>query len=253
MISDSAPEAFVVALRTYAVLSPGSPYGEHLERLSGPEGFTAERLRADALYARFLAMMPFGNRAEDYGVELKALEEGREIPDQAAYDAFRAAQSAEWLRSYHQRFYRVRAAFSEEDPQGWRRLLTPYPAFIDLLRQRAGQVAYAIATAKDRRSVGVLLRDYGIADLFPEGLVLDKETGESKAAHLEFLRDALGVSYRETTFVDDKVSHLDRVGELGVRCALAAWGYNGSREHALARERGHLVCRLGDVDAQLFD
>ncbi len=61
------------------------------------------------------------------------------------------------------------------------------------------------------------------------------------------------MSYRETTFIDDKVSHLDRVGKLGVRCALAAWGYNGSREHSLARESGHLVCSLSNVDAQLFD
>ena len=252
MISDSAPEAFVVALRTYAALSPASAYGQHLERLSGPEGFTAERLRADPLYARFLAMMPFGNRAEDYGVELDALEEGREITDQESYDAFRATRSPEWLRTYHKHFYRVRASFSEEDPQGWRRLLAPYPPFIDLLRRRAGQVFYAIATSKDRRSAGTLLRDYGIADLFPEHLVLDKETGESKAAHLQFLRQALGVAYEETTFVDDKVTHLDHVGRLGVRCALAAWGYNGPREQALARQRGYLVCSLGDIDAQLF-
>ena len=63
----------------------------------------------------------------------------------------------------------------------------------------------------------------------------------------------LGVAPAEITFIDDKVNHLDAVSELGVRCALAAWGYNGARERELARERGYLVCTLGDVEATLFD
>jgi hypothetical protein len=54
------------------------------------------------------------------------------------------------------------------------------------------------------------------------------------------------------TFVDDKVNHLDAVAPLGVRCALSAWGYNGPREHELARARGYRVCSLADVESQLF-
>ena len=55
------------------------------------------------------------------------------------------------------------------------------------------------------------------------------------------------------TFVDDKVNHLDAVASLGVRCALAAWGYNGRREHELAAERGYLVCDLDNVEEKLFE
>jgi hypothetical protein len=54
------------------------------------------------------------------------------------------------------------------------------------------------------------------------------------------------------TFLDDKVNHLDSVAALGVRCALSTWGYNGPREHRLARDHGHRVCSLDDVEAQLF-
>jgi hypothetical protein len=52
--------------------------------------------------------------------------------------------------------------------------------------------------------------------------------------------------------VDDKLNHLEAVAPLGVRCALAAWGYNGPREHAAAAERGFLVCTLEDVEGKLF-
>ena len=74
----------------------------------------------------------------------------------------------------------------------------------------------------------------------------------SKAAHLERLRADVGCEFSEITFIDDKVNHLDRVAFLGVRCALAAWGYNGPREFEVARSRGYRVCTLSDVEAQLF-
>ena len=133
----------------------------------------------------------------------------------------------------------------------WQALIAPYPAFVELLRRRAGEVILAIATAKDRRSVSDLLEAYGIADLFRDR-VLDKETGVSKEAHLAHLSQTCGIDFANITFVDDKANHLDAVSHLGVRCALAAWGYNGEREEALARERGYLVCGLSDVEAQLF-
>ena len=238
VIANSAPEAFAVARRTFLELRPG----------------TALRHADEAeLYRAFLELMPLGNRAEDYGAALAAIEAHAALPDQAAYDAFRASLDRAWLRDYHQRFYAVRTALSEVDRPAWLALLRPYPELVALLRRRAGSCAYAIATAKDRRSVTILLEEYAIADLFASDAVLDKEAGITKTTHLEHLARAFGVDYPEMSFVDDKVNHLDSVAPLGVRCALAAWGYNGPREHAQARARGHLVCTLADADAQLFD
>ena len=237
VLADSAREAFAVSLRAWGVLRPRSKLGER---------------DRDALYREFLGIMPLGNRAEDYGVALAAIEAGVALPDQAAYDAFHAAQDPDWLHAFHARFYVERQALSEEDPRGWRAMLRPYPALLAILRRRAGAARYAIATAKDRRSVGLLLADYGVADLFEPALVLDKEAGVTKVAHHEHLARATGLPYEEMTFVDDKVNHLDAVHALGVRCVLAAWGYNGPREHALARAHGHRVCGLGDLEVAVF-
>jgi phosphoglycolate phosphatase-like HAD superfamily hydrolase len=246
VVADSAPEAFVVTLRTHCALEPGSRFCEVLARLD-------PRLpQADPLFAAFLELMPLGNRAEDYGVALAALEAGVALPDQGAYDAFKAARDPASLRAFHKRFYVVRAEWERTDRAGWLALLAPYPAFLEILRRRAGQVELAIATAKDARSVRALLAHYGIAALFGPGRVLDKETGVSKRAHLEHLQRALGVAFEEMTFLEDKVNHLESVAPLGVRCALAAWGYNGPREHARARALGYLVCGLDDVEARLF-
>lgn len=237
VICDSAREAFVVAVRTYRrVLAPG---------------FARNELDA-ALFREFVALMPLGNRAEDYAVALAAIEQGRELADQAQYDAFRAELDAGALRAFHKQFYRERSAWLARDPAGWHALMRPYPGVCELLRRRAGDAALAIATAKDRRSVRALLTRYGVADLFPEWAVLDKETGVSKRAHVRLVAERLRVAPAEITFVDDKLNHLEDVAATGARCVLAAWGYNGARERRLAEARGFLVCTLDAFEARVF-
>ena len=58
--------------------------------------------------------------------------------------------------------------------------------------------------------------------------------------------------FSEIVFVDDKVNHLDDVASLGVSCVLAAWGYNGARERALARDAGHQVLTIEGLEDALF-
>jgi phosphoglycolate phosphatase-like HAD superfamily hydrolase len=237
VVCDSAREAFVVALRTYRrVLSPAFMPGELDE----------------ALFAEFVARMPLGNRAEDYAIALTSIERGRALADQAAYDAFRAELDAGALRAFRKQFYRERAAWMQRDAPGWHAHMRAYPGICELLRRRAGEVALAIATAKDRRSVRALLTHYGVADLFPEGAVLDKETSASKREHVRLIAERAGTAVSEVTFVDDKVSHLEDVAGIGARCVLAAWGYNGARERRIAEARGFLVCELADFEARVF-
>lgn len=252
VVADTAPECFVTALRTFCELRPDSPLHRGEGLLRGPAAPPPEAVHGHPLYPPFLEMMALGNRAEDFGVEMHLLEGGRHARDQAEYDAFKAELAAEDLKRFHKRFYRVRHAMADADPAGWHRLMGPYPGVPELLRRRAGDAELAIATSKDRRSVGVLLEAFGIADLFPEGRVLDKETGADKRSHLELLHGATGVPFAEMVFLDDKVNHLQSVAALGVRCGLAGWGYNGEREARLARSAGWPVLSLDELEARVF-
>ena len=244
VISNSIRESFEVALRTFAALRPGT-------RLAALAQAPAADQQPE-LFAAFLPLVPLGNRAEDYGVALEALERGAALPDQAAYDAFRAGLDPAWLARFHERFYEERAALAARERARWLASMAPYPAFADLLRRRRGDAVLAIATAKDHLSVGELLRAHRLEDLFDPRWILDKETGVSKRAHLERLAAGLGIPFEEITFVDDKVNHLETVSPLGVRCALAAWGYNGPRERERAARLGFVVATLEDAEAQLF-
>jgi len=109
-----------------------------------------------------------------------------------------------------------------------------------------------VATAKDARSVHLLLKELGMADLFEPELILDKQTGVEKTRHLEILCERTGVEYGAVTFVDDKVNHLVKVANLGVSPVLAGWGFNTPREHELARELGYEVASLNNADSVLF-
>ena len=122
-----------------------------------------------------------------------------------------------------------------------------------MLRRRAADRVLALATAKDEPSVDILLDLYGIGDLFPGERVVDKAAGRSKRTHLTILAERLGVGFEAMTFVDDKLNHLEDVADLGVRCVLAGWGYNGERERRLATERGFVVCDLGTAEELLFE
>ena len=237
VLADSAPECFEVALRTYADLHPGHRLGSFPRR---------------ALWEGFLALMPLGNRAEDFGVALSALESGAALGDQRAYDAYRDALPEGWLGAFHRRFYERRTAFAAADPEAWCALNPPYAPFLALLRSRRESARLALATAKDRAAVLRLLEAWGARDLFSDALVFDKETGVTKDAHLRHAQAVLGLPFAALTFVDDKLNHLRTVSRLGVRCGLAAWGYNGPREREEARARGFLVCGLDDGEALLF-
>jgi len=252
VLFNSAPEAFLVARRTYADLGPAVPCDAPLPSPGEVQAPTLDQVLADPVYRRFLELMPLGNRAEDYAVILSSLEREASVHDQESYDRQHERIPGEYQQAYHAHFYEVRTGFREEHPERWRGLQGPYPEIVALVRRHSSDVFLAIATAKDRQSVRLLLEDNGLGDRFPDARLMDKDTGRSKAAHLQHLQGVLGIPFAEMTFVDDKVNHLDAVAPLGVRCVLAAWGYNGDRERDLARERGYVVCSLAEAERVLF-
>lgn len=252
VVCDSLREVFATALATYEAMEPASPVIGRLRARNGAGRWHELDLRGDPVMVSFESMMPLGNRAEDFGVSLKALDSFLELTDQGAYDTFYRTVDGGWKETFHRSFYDHRDAARAFDTHGWLELHAPYPAFLEVLRRRAGDARIALATAKDRRSAELLLAHLGVGDLFAPELVLDKETGVSKTAHLTALRDRLGAAFPDITFVDDKLNHLVAVAPLGVRPVLAAWGFNTPREHELAAEKGFPVANITDVERVLY-
>jgi len=253
VLCDSSREVFVVAVDAYATREPGSVLLERLrplrdDALAGSDGF-----RSDALYVTFSELLPLGNRAEDFGVSLRAVENRLEISDQDQYDAYFGSIDSDWLASFHREFYGARSRLREADTAAWLGLHLPYPGLAEVLRSHRGRTEPAVATAKDARSVHLLLEHLGYDGVFDPQLILDKETGVKKTHHLQALHERTGVDFDRITFVDDKVNHLVTVAALGVRPILAGWGFNTPREHARASKLGYPVATLKEAETVLFE
>jgi phosphoglycolate phosphatase-like HAD superfamily hydrolase len=252
VICSSAREVLLTGLEAFLDLKPTSTLADALHRLSNAAQKSQEGFENDLLYRAFLPLIPLGNRAEDFGVALLALEAGIELEDQEHYDRFFQSQDQEWLGTYHRKFYEVRERSRIRDLELWLALHQPYGEFLSLLKRARGRSIYAIATAKDGASVRLLLNRFGIADLFPDELLLDKETAVKKRKHLREIAARTESKLSDITFVDDKVNHLESVSDLGVRPTLAAWGYNTKREHQRALDLGYDVVTLETAATALF-
>jgi phosphoglycolate phosphatase-like HAD superfamily hydrolase len=252
VVCDSSREVFTVAVRAYAQLHPGSPWIRAILDQPGPAATECLDLSAEPAFAALQRLIPLGNRAEDFGVALRALELGVELPDQAVYDAFYHSLDAGWLGAYHTTFYEIRDRLRTHEPARWLALNSGYPPFTAFMKRAADRCAIAILTARDGASLDVLLEHLGVSAIIPRQHRLDKEAGLHKTSHLSQLADRLQVSFPGITFVDDKVNHLERVAPLGVRPVLAGWGLNTPREHARATALGFPVARLDELDSVLL-
>ena len=108
VICDSGKEVFYTALRTYVDLHPDSRWQSLLGRMGSMEDAAGFDWTGSAEFNDFRELMPLGNRAEDFGVALKIMETGAEVPDQAAYDAFYRDVGDPWCRDFHRALYRTR-------------------------------------------------------------------------------------------------------------------------------------------------
>ncbi len=247
VLVDSQREFTTVAVAAWADLAPGSPL---TARLGHPGGGLLGLPADDA--ASFSRLIPLGNGAEDFGAALTALDRGVELADQAAYDHFLASLDPAWLDAFQRAFFRQRAALRTRDLSAWLALHRDYPPFSAVLERHRDDAALAIATAKDRVSVRLLLDHLGLGPLFRDELIEDKETGPDKARHIMALVERLGVTPAEVTFVDDKLRHLEAVAACGARVVLAGWGHTTDAERARAAAAGFPVASLASVEAILF-
>ena len=243
----------MVAVDTYAALEPDSALLGQLMPLRDHAAAGGYEHLDTQIYKGFRDLLPLGNRAEDFGVSLRAIESDAAISDQEAYDAFYREIGQPWLDHYHRRFYECRGILREER----RRWMAAAPPPVPRCRRHAAEAQRSHPAGgcdRQRRPLGTApaRSSSDSKTSFDAELILDKETGVEKTHHLRVLHERTGAEFEDITFVDDKVNHLVKVAELGVRPVLAGWGFNTDREHELAHELGFEVADLETADEVLF-
>lgn len=225
VIWDSVGECYHTALRTW-------------RRLGHPE--------IEAPEATFRSGRWLVRTGGDFGL---ILEIASEDPDRDLTGfpkeefARRAAAEAEVLEAFDRAFYEERDRARSENLDEWLHQQAPYPGFvaeIPALQEEFREIV--LCSTKDEASIRELLSTVDLD--FP---VLGKGFGTDKRDQVRHLMASRDLPADRILFVDDLLPNLDPVSEVGVRIALAGWGYNTPAVREEARQRGIPVIRLGHV------
>ena len=247
VICNSIHDSFATALNTYIHI-----IDDHNLPLRTPLtsnkvfGFEKE---FPGTFKSFSDLMPLSNCAEDYFVLLSLIDQNRtdQICRQEDFDHLKKNFSSTRLNEYHKAFYQIRSRMRKDDLEKWLDLLRPFPGIPDTIRELSDRCTLAISTSKDRSSVVLLLDRYGLSDCFKPENIFDKDLARSKRDHMIRLQKEHQVPFSRIHFIDDKVSHLLSVKDLGVHNYLACWGFNSEREVQIALKEGFTPLQLEDL------
>ncbi len=247
VISNSIYDSMMTAVNTYIEC-----VSDHRLPVDGPLNahsvFTLEEQNPD-FFQRFVGLMPLGNFAQDYYVFLTILQSDEDVLaiTQEQFDGIRESLSESDRVAYNARFYEKRCAMQTSDPESWSTLLPPFSGIVESVPILSQRSQIGIATSKDIQSVTILLDKYELTSFFPKENILDKDFADSKRDHLIHFHESLDIPFESIHFIDDKVSHLIGVMDLGVQAHLSTWGFNGEREHEIARKHGLNLLRIEDL------
>ena len=247
VICNSIHDSYVTALNTYIHF-----IDDHKLPLSTPlasdKVFEFEKEFPET-FKSFSDLMPLANCAEDYFVLLSLIDQKRtdQIHCQNEFNHFKENFSPTQLDEYHKAFYQIRSRMREENLEKWLDLLHPFPEMPDTIRELSDKFTLAISTSKDRPSVTILLDRYGLMDYFKPENIFDKDLSRSKRDHIIQLQKESGVPFSRIHFIDDKISHLLSIKDLGVCNYLACWGFNSEREVRIAIKEGFTPIQLEDL------
>lgn len=223
VIWDSAGECFEIAMRTWEAL--------HGQRPPVDEG--------DFRRARWLVRV-----GGEFEAVLAGLSEGRDLGSGTGEQFARLAADrvGQGLR-FEREFYAQRRRARELDRAAWLALQRPYPEVLgELPALTRAFREVVICTTKDEASVRELLATVPL-----ELPILGKEFSLDKRDQMNHLASARGVPLEGIVFVDDLLHNLEPVASLGVRVALAGWGYNPPSERRRAQALGIPVLQPGDL------
>lgn len=228
---DSVHECFVIGHLAY--LRMGGRF---------PATRTAEEL--------FRSGRPFCRTAQDFYVVFRSLEESPNIDFERL-----SIQTFERLRQQYKEdsdkfepiFYEERHNMLQKDPEGWASLQSPFPGIlteIDILHKNFAHVV--IATTKDELSAKYLLNKHHL----PLNVVA-KETSCDKVYQMRHLSSTYQMPLQQLFFVDDLLEQVLHVRSIGVKSAMAAWGYNTHSQREAAKRAGVPLLEMSNLEKQI--
>lgn len=229
---DSVHECFIVGRAAYLRLGGQFPLTQGLENL-------------------FKEGRPFCRTGQDFYVVFRALEEESNINFKTftvpEFDRLRKKYKEDAYK-YEPIFYEERHKMMKDNPERWAALQAPFSGILDELDLLQKNFAHiVIATTKDEASARFLLDKHSISID-----VVSKEFSSDKVKQMHHLSSKYGFAFSQFIFVDDLLDQVLLVQNIGVKSALAGWGYNTSRDREAAKEKEIPVLEIDNLYKQVI-
>jgi len=133
-------------------------------------------------------------------------------------------------------FYENRKKLKNYNINQWIKLNPFYLGISDALSKKINLNNIFIVTSKDYESVNDLLIANNIQ--ISSSHIYSYEKSLDKKILFKMLIDENNIEVNNINFIDDKLSHLENVLSLGIKCYLALWGYISPTSYEKAKKIG---------------
>jgi phosphoglycolate phosphatase-like HAD superfamily hydrolase len=216
----------------------------------GRDGFVRDAAEVPEPYLGTLRRLrKFVRTAGEYYVPLTAAESGREVEGRREFDRL-SRRDRRQVSAFAERVFAARARLRREDEAHWIDLHRLYPGIAAQVRRVWPQLEPFLVTGKDRETVTVFFRRFGVE--LPGERIYDRDAGHDKLGVARRIAGRLGRGLAEMTALDDNVHHLLPLKRAGCRVLMAEWGYHTEEDLRLAEEQGVRRVGLEDWPAALL-
>lgn len=244
VIADSQFECLFVGFNAYLKTNPYTQLfgGKKLTF----ENFEIMKKKNKRAISQYRKLRPYVTDAFCWYVILHIMENEVRINNQNEYNKIRN-RLMKIYDKYVRYFYNERYALQQKNFNKWLRLLRPYAIAKSIARLK-GKYVITIATNNSEKSIKPFLREYNIQ----VETIADRSIGIDKLKQVEFIRNKHKSKFSDIYFVDDQVANFARLSKLGVKCFLAAWGYNNSAQRKKAEKLGAELLNEGNFYKKLL-
>ncbi len=201
VIADNSKEYVGIALKAYSMLG---------RKVENPAAM-GKKLRISRPYLR---------AAEDFYSILRLLEENKKVTFKAI-DTANKRFAAE-RKEFGMHYFQIRKELMNNKGK-WFGLYKKFTWLIRPLLKLSETHELFIATSRDRDSAYYITSRMGIP--VKKTSVMSKEISLDKIKQMKFVCKKSGCAPEDILFIDDSIEQLKHVRKIGVKVALASWGF----------------------------
>ena len=234
VIADSQYECLFIGFNNYLKIHKDTKLFDGIKITF--ENFNDLRKKHKETVKKFIKFRPYVIDAFCYYAIIHIIDKKLKIDNQTQYNQLRN-ELIHRYKEFVNNFYEERFNLQNNYLKNWLQLEKPYPKIIDAIKKLKNKYIFTVATNNRKLTVQKFLSNYKLE----AKTITDSTLSIDKLKHIEYIKDLYKVNFNQIYFVDDQVRHFPKLIKKGVKCYLAAWGYNNEKQPQEAKKQGATI------------